>query len=56
MTGLVILADHPLKLTEPGPIVPVTAADVATDQSEKNQGQSVFPVAAGEQLSEYQAL
>jgi D-alanyl-D-alanine carboxypeptidase (penicillin-binding protein 5/6) len=56
MTGLVILADHPLKLTEPGPMVPVTAADAATYQSEKNQGQSVFPVAAGEQLSEYQAL
>jgi D-alanyl-D-alanine carboxypeptidase (penicillin-binding protein 5/6) len=56
MTGLVILADHPLKLTEPGPMVPVTVADVATYQSEKNQGQSVFPVAAGEQLTEYQAL
>jgi D-alanyl-D-alanine carboxypeptidase (penicillin-binding protein 5/6) len=56
MTGLVILGDHPLRLTEQGPMVPVTAADVATYVSEKNQGQSVFPVAAGEQLSEYQAL
>lgn len=56
MTGLVILDDHPLRLTEQGPMVPVTAADVATYQSEKKQGQSVFPVAAGEQLSEYQAL
>lgn len=56
MTGLVILDDHPLKLTEQGPLVPVTAADVATYQSEKNEGQSVFPLAAGEQLSEYQAL
>jgi D-alanyl-D-alanine carboxypeptidase (penicillin-binding protein 5/6) len=56
MTGLVILDDHPLKLTEQGPMVPVTAADVATYLSEKNQGQSVFPLAAGERLSEYQAL
>jgi D-alanyl-D-alanine carboxypeptidase (penicillin-binding protein 5/6) len=56
MTGLVILDDHPLRLTEQGPLIPVTAADVARYQDEKNQGQSVFPVAAGEQLSEYQAL
>jgi D-alanyl-D-alanine carboxypeptidase (penicillin-binding protein 5/6) len=56
MTGLVILEDHPLRLTEQGPIVPVTTADVASYLSEKNQGQSVFPVAAGERLSEYQAL
>ena len=56
MTGMVILDDHPLRLTEQGPMIPVSAADVATYLSEKNQGQSVFPVAAGEQLSEYQAL
>jgi serine-type D-Ala-D-Ala carboxypeptidase (penicillin-binding protein 5/6) len=56
MTGLVILDDHPLRLTEQGPMVPVTAADVTTYLTEKNQGQSVFPVATGEQLSEYQAL
>ena len=37
-------------------MVPVTGADAATYVAEKNQGQSVFPVAAGEQLSEYQAL
>jgi serine-type D-Ala-D-Ala carboxypeptidase (penicillin-binding protein 5/6) len=37
-------------------MVPVTAADVATYNTEKSQGQSVFPVVAGEQLSEYQAL
>jgi D-alanyl-D-alanine carboxypeptidase (penicillin-binding protein 5/6) len=56
MTALVILTDRPLRLTEQGPMVPVTAADAATYAAEKNQGQSVFPVAAGEQLSEYQAL
>src|SRR2546423_9085420 len=47
MTALVILDDRPLRLTEQGPPVPVTATDVATYQGEKNQGQSVFPVAAG---------
>jgi serine-type D-Ala-D-Ala carboxypeptidase (penicillin-binding protein 5/6) len=56
MTGLLILSDRPLRLTEQGPMVAVTTADVATYLTEKNQGQSVFPVAAGEQLSEYQAL
>lgn len=56
MTALVVLGDRPLRLTEQGPMVPVTAADAATYLAEKNQGQSVFPVAAGEQLSEYQAL
>jgi D-alanyl-D-alanine carboxypeptidase (penicillin-binding protein 5/6) len=56
MTALIVLADHPLRLTEQGPMVPVSAADVATYLAEKNQGQSVFPVAAGEQLNEYQAL
>lgn len=56
MTGLLILEDHPLRLAQQGPMVPVTDADVATYQSENTQGQSVFPVAAGEQLSEYQAL
>ncbi|HEV3461299.1 MAG TPA: D-alanyl-D-alanine carboxypeptidase [Candidatus Dormibacteraeota bacterium] len=56
MTALVVLADRPLRLTEQGPPVPVSAADVATYMAEKNQGQSVFPVAAGEKLSEYQAL
>jgi len=56
MTALVVLADRPLRLTEQGPMVPVSDADVGTYLAEKNQGQSVFPVAAGEKLSEYQAL
>lgn len=56
MTALLVLEGHPLSLAQQGPMVPVTAADVATYNSEKSQGQSVFPVVAGEQLSEYQAL
>ena len=47
MTGLVILADHSLRLTEQGPMVPVTAADVTTYLTEKSQGQSVFPSLPG---------
>jgi serine-type D-Ala-D-Ala carboxypeptidase (penicillin-binding protein 5/6) len=56
MAGFLILEKHPLRPTEQGPMVPVTVADVANYQAEKAQGQSVFPVAAGEQLSEFQAL
>jgi D-alanyl-D-alanine carboxypeptidase (penicillin-binding protein 5/6) len=56
MTASLILQDHPLGLGEQGPLIPVTPADVANYQLEKSQGQSVFAVQAGEQLSEYQAL
>jgi serine-type D-Ala-D-Ala carboxypeptidase (penicillin-binding protein 5/6) len=56
MTALLVLEDHPLALNEAGPIVTVTRADVATYFAERNQGESVVPVAAGEQLSEYQLL
>jgi D-alanyl-D-alanine carboxypeptidase (penicillin-binding protein 5/6) len=56
MTALLLLQDAPLQLAQQGPLVPVTPTDVATYQTEKADGQSVFPVAAGEQLTEYQAL
>jgi D-alanyl-D-alanine carboxypeptidase (penicillin-binding protein 5/6) len=56
MTALVVLEDHPLALSEPGPTVTVTRADVNTYFAERNQNESVLPVAAGEQLTEYQLL
>ncbi|MEA2634421.1 MAG: hypothetical protein QOJ33_161 [Chloroflexota bacterium] len=56
MTALVVLEDHPLALAQPGPVITVTQADVATFRAERNQNESVLPVAAGEQLSEYQLL
>ena len=56
MTALLVLEDHPLALSEPGPVITVSRADVATYFAERNQGESVVPVAAGEQLSEYQLL
>ena len=56
MTALVVLEDHPLAAAQPGPVITVTQADVATFRAERNQNESVLPVAAGEQLSEYQLL
>ena len=56
MTALLVLEDHPLALNEPGPVITVTRADVNTFFAERNQGESVLPVVAGEQLSEYQLL
>jgi len=56
MTALLVLEDHPLALGQPGPGIIATRADVATFYAERNQNESVLPVAAGEQLSEYQLL
>ena len=56
MTGLLVLEDHPLALGQPGPVISVTQADVATFIAERNQNESVLPVAVGEQLSQYQLL
>lgn len=56
MTALLVLEDHPLALNEPGPVLTASQADVDTYRAERNQGESVLPVTAGEQLSEYQLL
>jgi D-alanyl-D-alanine carboxypeptidase (penicillin-binding protein 5/6) len=56
MTALLVVEDHPLAAGQPGPVITVTQADVATYVAERNQNVSVVPVAAGEQLSEYQLL
>jgi serine-type D-Ala-D-Ala carboxypeptidase (penicillin-binding protein 5/6) len=56
MTALLALEDHPLAAGQPGPPITVSPADVATFQAERNQNESVLPVATGEQLSEYQLL
>ncbi len=56
MTALVLLADKPLAKGEAGPILTLTNQDVATYLADKAQGQSVVPVAAGERLSEFEAL
>jgi serine-type D-Ala-D-Ala carboxypeptidase (penicillin-binding protein 5/6) len=56
MTALLVLEDHPLQLNQPGPAIVVTRADVTTYIADRNQNESVLPVVAGEQLTEYQLL
>ena len=56
MTAYVVLRDHPLPAAGSGPAITVTAADVAAYASDERQGQSVVRVAAGEKLTERQAL
>jgi serine-type D-Ala-D-Ala carboxypeptidase (penicillin-binding protein 5/6) len=56
MTALVVLEEKPLQTGQQGPALTVTAADVAEYQQAQANGESVVPVQAGEQLSEYQAL
>jgi serine-type D-Ala-D-Ala carboxypeptidase (penicillin-binding protein 5/6) len=56
MTAYVVLRDHPLPAAGSGPAITVTAADVAAYASGERQGQSVVRVAAGEKLTERQAL
>lgn len=56
MTALIVLRDHPITPGTQGPTITVTPQDVATYQSDLATEQSVAPVAAGEQLTEFQAL
>ncbi len=56
MTALLILEDHPLTPGQTGPVVTITAQDVADYQKAVSQDQSVVPVTAGEKLSELQLL
>ena len=48
--------EKPLQEGEKGPVISVSADDVTEYQQEKANGESVVPVQAGEQLTEYQAL
>ena len=56
MTAYVVLRDHPLPPGASGPALTVTPADVAAYGRDQQQGQSVVTVAAGETLTERQAL
>lgn len=56
MTALVVLKDHPLSLGQQGPVITVTPAQAAAYSADVAQQDSVAAVAAGEQLSELQAL
>jgi serine-type D-Ala-D-Ala carboxypeptidase (penicillin-binding protein 5/6) len=56
MTAYVVLRDHPLRPGQAGPRLAVTSADVAAYRRDVRQGQSVVKVAAGERLTERDAL
>ena len=56
MTAYVVLRDHPLRPGEDGPTITLTDADVADTDRRRRRQESVVPIAAGEQLTERQAL
>jgi serine-type D-Ala-D-Ala carboxypeptidase (penicillin-binding protein 5/6) len=56
MTAYLVLRDHPLRLGEDGPTITLTDADVADTDRRRRQQESVVPIAAGERLTERQAL
>jgi D-alanyl-D-alanine carboxypeptidase (penicillin-binding protein 5/6) len=56
MTAYLVLRDHPLRPGEDGPTITLTDADVADTDRRRRQQESVVPIAAGEQLTELQAL
>jgi D-alanyl-D-alanine carboxypeptidase (penicillin-binding protein 5/6) len=56
MTAYVVLQDHPLAAGSSGPAIPVDAATIAAYQIGLATQQSVVAVAAGESLTEIEAL
>ena len=56
MTAYLVLRDHPLRLGQDGPTITLTDADVADTDRRAGRDESVLPIAAGEQLTERQAL
>ena len=56
MTAYLVLRDHRLRAGEDGPTIALTDDDVADTDRRRGQGESVVSVAAGERLTERQAL
>ena len=56
MTAYLVLRDHPLRLGQDGPTITLTDADVADTDRRRRRRESVVSIAAGEQLTERQAL
>jgi D-alanyl-D-alanine carboxypeptidase (penicillin-binding protein 5/6) len=56
MTAYLVLRDHPVRPGQDGPTIMLTDADVADTDRRGRQQESVVPIAAGEQLTELQAL
>jgi D-alanyl-D-alanine carboxypeptidase (penicillin-binding protein 5/6) len=56
MTAYLVLRDHPLELGQDGPTITLTDADVADTDRRLQHQESVVSIAAGERLTELQAL
>jgi D-alanyl-D-alanine carboxypeptidase (penicillin-binding protein 5/6) len=56
MTAYLVLRDHPLRPGQEGPTITLTDADVADTDRRQRQEESVVSIAAGEQMTELQAL
>ena len=56
MTAYLVLRDHPLRAGEDGPTITLTDADVADTDRRAGHDESVVSIAAGEQLTERQAM
>ena len=56
MTAYLVLRDHPLRPDQDGPAITLTDADAADTDRRRGQEESVVSIAAGEQLTERQAL
>jgi D-alanyl-D-alanine carboxypeptidase len=56
MTAYLVLRDHPLGPGQDGPTITLTEADVADTDRRRRQQESVVSIAAGEQVTERQAL
>ncbi len=56
MTAYLVLRDHPLRVGEDGPTITLTDADVADTDRRLRQRESIVSIAAGERLTERQAL
>jgi D-alanyl-D-alanine carboxypeptidase (penicillin-binding protein 5/6) len=56
MTAYLVLRDHPLRPGQDGPTITLTEADVADTDRRRPQQESVVSIAAGEQLTELEAL
>jgi serine-type D-Ala-D-Ala carboxypeptidase (penicillin-binding protein 5/6) len=56
MTAYLVLRDHPLPPGEDGPAITLTDDDVADTGLRRGHHESVVPIAAGERLTERQAL
>jgi serine-type D-Ala-D-Ala carboxypeptidase (penicillin-binding protein 5/6) len=56
MTAYLVLRDHSLRVGQDGPTITLTDADVADTDRRRRQQESAVSIAAGEQLTELQAL